>query len=151
MKYFLSGLLITISLLALNCKSNSDNPVTTSTNTYSGVFNISSFTYTGSTVDSIVVSLNLNGNNGILSGTGTITYGRHETGNDIKIVVKGNAAGAYSDSNINVSVTDNTTSNKFVYSGTNSSANSTNYSGTALIITSTDTLTFTGISLYKSN
>ncbi|MCL5027566.1 MAG: hypothetical protein M1480_00955 [Bacteroidetes bacterium] len=149
MKSILTGLLIALSLFSFACKSNSDNPVS-STDTFSGTFNLSSFTTTGTTYDSLIVSMNLTGNNDILSGTGSITYGKHQAGNDLKIVINGNAAGSYSDSNIGVTITDKVTNNRFIYTGTKTSSSSS-YQGSALIITATDTLTFASETVYKSN
>lgn len=150
MKLILSGLLIALSLFSFACKSSSNNPVTT-TNEFSGTFNLSSFTTTGSTYDSLIVSMNLTGNNNILGGTGTITYGKHQAGNDLKIVISGNATGSYSDSNLGVTITDKVTNNRFIYTGTKSSSSSSSYQGGALIITSTDTLTFASETVFKSN
>ncbi len=124
--------------------------VSTNTNTFNGTYDLSVWNSTGTTYDSLIVSMNLTGTNGVLGGTGSINYGKHDTGGDTKIIINGAATGAYSDSNLGVVITDKVTSNKFIYNGTKSSSSS-GYQGDALIITSTDTLTFGNTSVYKSN
>lgn len=131
------------------CSKNSDNPVTT-TNEYTGTWKIYSYVSSSGKVDSIVVNLNMNGNNGALTGSGNVVYGTNKTGSDIQIVIDGNLTGAYSDSNISVVVTDKVTSNKFTFAGTKKS-DSSGYTGNAVIITGTNTFDVSDLTFYKSN
>ena len=145
----LSVLLVVASFTG--CKKSSDNPVST-TNEYTGTWKIYSYSSTNGIVDSIVVNLNMNGNNGVLTGSGNIVYGTNKSSSNLAIVINGNLTGAYSDSNISVVVTDKVTSNKFTYAGTKQSTSSgLGYTGNAVIITSADTLDVTDLTFYKSN
>ena len=143
-------ILMFVSAFFTGCNKDTDNSVTTPS-AYKGTWIINSYTYVNSTVDSINVSLNMDGNNGVLTGTGTIVHGTNKTGSTVVQSISGNIAGGYNSTSISLTVTDKTTSNRFVYSGTQQQSTTLSYVGTAIIYTSTDTTLLGQLTFFKGS
>lgn len=81
--------------------------------------------YTGSSNDTLTCSLNINGSNNNLGGSGNAVYSKRINSTNMKAESSGTITGTYSDSNIKASF------GNFSFEGVKSGSN---YTGTAILI-----------------
>jgi hypothetical protein len=138
----LSAIFIAALILFVGCK-DSENPASSnnSTNTLTGIWGMN---YLGNSNDTLSVTLNINGTNNSIGGNGSVIYTQVIGGTYRRLEGSGTLLGTYSDSNINVTISD------FNFNGNKSG---TNYIGTATYIraflSGTDTLIIDNATLIK--
>ncbi len=143
-------ILIAILLFAINACSTDDNPVEQQppTSVINGNWESASWTSTGGGItDSLVVNLTLHEEEGVVSGTGTVNALFQDSSNSISVAMTGDVVGVYSDPNINITLTNSISGDKYTYSGSWKTQNK-NFNGTGAITTLGRTNIYSELSMF---
>jgi hypothetical protein len=149
--------LILITVIAISvsifsaCSSKNNNPTdpVVPTSAINGTWQSWSKTYTGTELtDSLAVDLNLQEENGVVTGSGTVNaLFQDSSSTTISVTMTGNVTGTYSNPNINLVFTSSISDDKYTYSGSWERTNE-NFKGTASVTTLDKTYIFSESSLF---
>jgi hypothetical protein len=151
MKYKLI-LLAAIFLFVTAC-SKDDNPTGPTTDSFiTGEWKAGGFTASSGNIDSVEINVQLSGNDGAFTGSGTITFGGRENGTNYVGYFNDEIKGTYSENSISMTSKNNVTGDTFSFSGnkdTDEFFNSWSFRGTATYVISGTSRTYE-INFYKN-
>ena len=139
MRSLLYSVIFMLIFLFAACSSNSNNPVAPS-NTLKGTWKL---TYYGTEGDTLHVTLNIDGSDNKLGGSGSLDYIMRNNGRTFTLNTTDNLSGSYSTTSI-----DGSLGTDFKFTGTKSGSN---YAGTFWLNRVTDTLSVSGVTYVASN
>lgn len=109
------------------------------------------WTTTGSEYDSVQVHLNLSGKEGKFTGQGTVEYSFKRNFSVSRYKFEDDAAGTYSENEINATVVSSLSGNTYLFTGTRDDVSgTTRYKGVLVLKINNESVQFDNITLFKS-